>query len=505
MPPPRKNQKVNFWTLFEKFKLKVIRHFLIATIWTILHVFIIAIISNIIDSGEAEIGNNYAPLLPKQLQKIFPSLTLQKFAFIGLFLVCFYALAVYFVNLWEEELKIRGGHYVKNRLLDKFRGLPFEEKQAKSKEINTLVEFDSGEIGYTWEHLPNHVYHCVLTIVLVFFFRWENFGKMSTAGFAFSLFWLLLINIVSVFFTRLVLNHEKKYKAKLTKEWEAQNKEVEKATLIESMGLTPQYREKQRKIMQKNENLLLFFAHAKSLNKTIPSSWLAEAFPYLLLLLIGALSATRSNLLPMWIIFDNFREVFRCFWEYGEYSSSLSRVNNFLALPEKDDNLQGTILPKISIKAIAFEKVNFKYKNSQEWILKNYTHTFHKGKVNRLLGENGVGKSTILYLILGVLQPQQGKVLIICENDKIYNLKEINLKHWRENNVAYAAHDNLIEKGSTGQRQLTNINKVLKTKQAAEIFLFDEADNALDQEKQKNFETNLESLARNRLVIYTKH
>jgi len=66
--------------------------------------------------------------------------------------------------------------------------LPFEEKQAKSKEINTLVEFDSGEIGYTWEHLPNHVYHCVLTIVLVFFFRWENFGKMSTAGFAFSLF-----------------------------------------------------------------------------------------------------------------------------------------------------------------------------------------------------------------------------------------------------------------------------------------------------------------------------
>jgi len=151
------------------------------------------------------------------------------------------------------------------------------------------------------------------------------------------------------------------------------------------------------------------------------------------------------------------------------------------------------------------DRVNFKYKNSQEWILKNYTHTFHKGKVNRLLGENGVGKSTILYLILGVLQPQQGKVLIICENDKIYNLKEINLKHWRENNVAYAAHDNLIEKGSTGQRQLTNINKVLKTKQAAEIFLFDEADNALDQEKQKNFETNLESLARNRLVIYTKH
>jgi len=46
-----------------------------------------------------------------------------------------------------------------------------------------------------------------------------------------------------------------------------------------------------------------------------------------------------------------------------------------------------------------------------------------------LLGENGIGKSTILYLILGVIQPQQGKILIACENGKICNLKEINSKH----------------------------------------------------------------------------
>jgi hypothetical protein len=96
--------------------------------------------------------------------------------------------------------------------------LPFEEKQAKSKEINTLVEFDSGEIGYTWEHLPNHVYHCVLTIILLFCFSWDKFKEMNAKGIGFSLFWLLLINIVSFFFTSLVLSHERKYKAELTKE-----------------------------------------------------------------------------------------------------------------------------------------------------------------------------------------------------------------------------------------------------------------------------------------------
>jgi len=36
------------------------------------------------------------------------------------------------------------------------------------------------------------------------------------------------------------------------------------------MGLTTQYKDKQRKITQKNENLLLSFNRAKSLNKTIP-------------------------------------------------------------------------------------------------------------------------------------------------------------------------------------------------------------------------------------------
>jgi len=61
-------------------------------------------------------------------------------------------------------LRIKGGHYTKNVLLDKFRQLSLEEKQVRQKEINTLVELDSGEIGHYWEHIANHVYHSALTI-----------------------------------------------------------------------------------------------------------------------------------------------------------------------------------------------------------------------------------------------------------------------------------------------------------------------------------------------------
>jgi len=68
------------------------------------------------------------------------------------------------------------------------------------------------------------------------------------------------------------------------------------------------------------------------------------------------------------------------------------------------------------------------------------------------------------------------------------------LKHWREVNTAYCAHDNLIEGASTGQKQLAKIDNVLKTKKKVAIFLFDEADNALDSEKQTKFSQQLENL-----------
>ena len=102
--------------------------------------------------------------------------------------------------------------------------------------------------------------------------------------------------------------------------------------------------------------------------------------------------------------------------------------------------------------------------------------------------------------------PQKGRIIIEDERGNIYNLhKDINLKHWRENNVAYCAHDTLIEEGSTGQKQLVNINQVLEQKKQAQIFLFDEADNALDQDNQEKFQERIKELAKNKLVVYIKH
>jgi ABC-type bacteriocin/lantibiotic exporter with double-glycine peptidase domain len=139
-------------------------------------------------------------------------------------------------------------------------------------------------------------------------------------------------------------------------------------------------------------------------------------------------------------------------------------------------------------------------------VLRNYTHTFVEGRINYLLGENGTGKSTILYLLLGVIKPQEGRIIIETSSENIYNLPlEVNLQNWRERTVAYCSHDNLVDKGSTGQKQLINTNQVLVQKQTAQIFLFDEADNALDEDNKKNLQKKIQELCQKKIVIYVAH
>lgn len=129
-----------------------------------------------------------------------------------------------------------------------------------------------------------------------------------------------------------------------------------------------------------------------------------------------------------------------------------------MSLPEKNDNLSGLKINQ-EIKSVVFQNVFFQYVNRPELILKNYSQIFTKEKLNHLSGKNGTGKSTIFYLILGMLKPTQGQLIIETSDGQSYQLhKEVNLKHWREKVVAYATHDNLIEEGSTGQKQSANIN-----------------------------------------------
>jgi ABC-type bacteriocin/lantibiotic exporter with double-glycine peptidase domain len=185
--------------------------------------------------------------------------------------------------------------------------------------------------------------------------------------------------------------------------------------------------------------------------------------------------------------------------DYPYYFSAQKRLNNFLNLPERND-IQKNILIAEPIEDITFKKLSFAYEEKKP-VLKRLDLVFQKGKVNHLQGENGFGKSTIISLIMGLYQPNKGEILI---NNK-HKLNEINLIKWREK-IAYAEHENLIENGlSTGQKQLADLDNILITEKDKEIFIFDEADNALDEDNKKKIQEKIKELAKNKIVIYVKH
>ena len=61
--------------------------------------------------------------------------------------------------------------------------------------------------------------------------------------------------------------------------------------------------------------------------------------------------------------------------------------------------------PKIELKNVS---VSFKKRQ----ILDNISFTIREGEICGLLGPNGVGKSTIFNLIIGLLKPNYGDIII---------------------------------------------------------------------------------------------
>ena len=53
---------------------------------------------------------------------------------------------------------------------------------------------------------------------------------------------------------------------------------------------------------------------------------------------------------------------------------------------------------------INLEKVDYRYRGARENALTNITLSLEANKIYGLLGKNGVGKSTMLYLIAGLLK-----------------------------------------------------------------------------------------------------
>jgi ABC-type multidrug transport system fused ATPase/permease subunit len=97
----------------------------------------------------------------------------------------------------------------------------------------------------------------------------------------------------------------------------------------------------------------------------------------------------------------------------------------------------------VSISSIAFQKISFIYNDKK--VLHDLSFAIEKGEIAGISGSSGKGKTTIINLLLGFLDPMSGK---ICINDEEKTLKE-RQQFW--NKIAYAKqqpffiHDTLLK------------------------------------------------------------
>ena len=197
--------------------------------------------------------------------------------------------------------------------------------------------------------------------------------------------------------------------------------------------------------------------------------------------------------------------------------------------------------------SIRLTDVSFRYPNQMEYSIKDISLTIPIGQSVAFIGESGAGKTTLVDIILGILQPEKGNVLVDGKN--LHDLKSL----WQQKigyipqsiflsddsirgNVAFGIENEQIddeavwkaleqaqlkefiealpdqletsvgERGirlSGGQRQRIGIARALYHN--PEILFMDEATSALDNETEKEIMKAIDGLKGEKTLIIIAH
>ena len=124
--------------------------------------------------------------------------------------------------------------------------------------------------------------------------------------------------------------------------------------------------------------------------------------------------------------------------EVKAHLPSVRRVQYLHTLAESQEEHSGNEKLKKIANAIILEKVQFRYKNSDSCVLQNVDMKIPQGSTVALVGSSGSGKTTIADLIIGLYQPDHGRIVI----DGV-DLKDVNLSDYRSK-VAYIPQEPVL-------------------------------------------------------------
>jgi ATP-binding cassette, subfamily B, bacterial PglK len=239
---------------------------------------------------------------------------------------------------------------------------------------------------------------------------------------------------------------------------------------------------------------------------------------------------------------------------YGSYSNIIGSKASFedvliLLDQELPDYANQPLPAPIAFKkTIELKNIGFNYAINTPWVLKNINLKFTKGSRVGFIGTTGVGKSTLLDIIMGLLDSTEGEIIIDNQriNDKNKRSWQMHIAHVPqsvflsdgsiEENIAFGVteekidHERLVraaeqakiteligerahgyknivgERGvklSGGQRQRVGIARALYKQ--ANVLIFDEATSALDDSTERDVMNEIKELGGDLTIFIIAH
>jgi ATP-binding cassette, subfamily B, bacterial PglK len=224
------------------------------------------------------------------------------------------------------------------------------------------------------------------------------------------------------------------------------------------------------------------------------------------------------------------------------YKPALELIYNEINSIKKNQRLKTNLKNAFKFrKTIEIKNLTFFYKDQKNKILDNVNLTINKGETIGVYGESGSGKSTLIDIIIGLLDPQKGKVLVdnidinknkngwfskigyvpqnvylkddtIKNNIYFYeNKSDNNTKRLRESlSISQLRKLNMNrqvgERGikiSGGQKQRVGLARALYKE--SDILILDESTSALDKKNEENFLNDVFKLKSKKTLIIISH
>lgn len=257
---------------------------------------------------------------------------------------------------------------------------------------------------------------------------------------------------------------------------------------------------------------------------------------------LGSLALGAQRLLPV------LQQLYYSWSSIRGNHNSLQDVLDLLDQPLPDYANQPPSAPIPFKQSIRLNQVSFRYTDLGPWILRGVDIEIVKGSRVGFMGTTGSGKSTLIDLIMGLLEPTEGKLVIDSVSNTVdsYRAWQAHIAHVPQTifladasiaeNIAFgissekidservkqAAHQAQIattieswskqydtfvgERGvrlSGGQRQRIGIARALYKR--SDVIVFDEATSALDNDTERAVMQAIESISKEITIIIVAH